>query len=170
MKLKIALFSLLGLLVASAAQAETKVTVSGVHLCCGGCVKAASAAVTGAGAQVTKDGNALKISGADDATVQKALDALGAAGFHGTTDSDELKIKDDSGASDGKVKRLELTGIHNCCGKCTKGIKQALAGVDGVKADTAKPKTNSLVIEGDFSAAAALKALFAAGYHAKVKK
>ena len=40
----------------------------------------------------------------DPEAAQKALDALATGGFHGTTDNKDLKIKEDSGATKGKVK------------------------------------------------------------------
>src|SRR5262249_28653270 len=106
----------------------------------------------------------------DDATVQKALDALAAAGFHGTTNNKDLKIKDDSGATKGKVKTLTLVGVHNCCGQCNKAIVGAVTKVPGVTGNTAKAKNDTFDVTGDFDAAELIKALNAAGYHVKVKK
>ena len=104
------------------------------------------------------------------AAAQKALDALAAGGFHGTTDSKDLKIKDDSGAPKGKVKTLTLEGVHNCCGKCNTGITGAVGKVAGVTGNTAKAKTDTFEVTGEFDAEELIKALNAAGYHVKVKK
>ena len=81
-----------------------------------------------------------------------------------------MTIKDDSGAAAGKVQSLKLTGVHNCCGACCKAIKSTVKKVDGVKADTAKPKESSFEVTGDFDAAELVKALNAAGFHAKIEK
>ena len=70
----------------------------------------------------------------------------------------------------GTVTRLELVGIHNCCGGCTKAIKRALASVKGVQADTVKPKQTSFVVEGEFKAAEVIETVFNAGFHCDVKK
>ncbi len=164
-------FSVL-LLVVSAAQAETKVTLSELHLCCGACVKAVEKAVgsvDGAAVAVDKNAGTAAITAGDDATVQKAVDAVAAAGFHAKSDNENISMKDDSGAKAGNVKRLELTGVHNCCGGCNTAIKKALATVDGIEANTAKPKQTSLVVEGDFDAAALVKALNNFGFHVQVK-
>jgi copper chaperone CopZ len=157
---------------AATVQAETKVTVKNVHICCPQCVKIIGTAVKEAGATPKCDQKAktVTITGADDATVQKGLDALVKAGFHGTTDSDKLTIKDDSGAGKEKVKRIELEGVHNCCGVCCKAIKEIVTKVSGVEATNVKPKSESFAVEGDFSPADVVKALNENGFHAKVKK
>jgi periplasmic mercuric ion binding protein len=164
-----------GLLLAAAVQAraETKIELKGVHLCCPGCVKAAATILKGVeGAQGKCDikTKTITITASDDKTAQAALDALAAGGFHGETGNDELKIKDDSGAGAGKVKSVSVTGAHNCCGACCKAIKQTVKKVDGVTADTAKPKAESFEVTGDFDVAELVKALNAAGFHVKVQK
>ena len=50
-------------------------------------------------------------------------------------------IKEDSGVAKGKVKTLAVTDVHNCCGACTKSIKDAVKKVEGVTANTVKPRT-----------------------------
>lgn len=159
-------------LFASAAQAETKVTLTKMHLCCGACVKAVQSSVKdlpGVKVDVTAKEGKTVVSAADDKSAQAALDAISAAGFHAVTDSEELKMKADSGVKKGVVKRLELTGLHNCCGACTKSITAAVATVDGVKGNTAQPKQETMVVEGNFDAADLVAALLDAGFHVKVK-
>jgi copper chaperone CopZ len=156
----------------SDAMAETQVAVSETHLCCRACVVAvdkALAQVKGIKHQASQDDETIKITAESDETAQKAIDALAKAGFHGKLDNDKLKYKPVD-VPEGKVTRLEIEGIHNCCNSCNKAIKQAVASVTGVKADTAKAKESSFVVEGDFVANDVLKALFKAGFHARVKK
>jgi len=155
------------------AMAETKVELTNVHLCCGACVSAANKilkGVEGVTGTCDQNGKKITITAPDDATAQKALDALAAGGFHGETGSKTLTIKDDSGATSGKVSKLKVVAIHNCCPACTRDIKKALKKVDGVKEDTAVPRKNSFEVTGDFDAAQVIKALNEAGYHAKVEK
>jgi periplasmic mercuric ion binding protein len=155
-----------------AAQAETKVVLKGVHLCCPACVKAVAGILKEAGSKgmCDKDAGTVTITAADDQAAQKAVDALAAGGFHGTSDNKDITVKDDSGVTKGKVKTLSLEGVHNCCGACCKAIKATVKKVDGVKADTAKPKATSFEVTGDFDAAELVKALNDAGFHVKVKK
>ena len=155
------------------AQAETKVELKGVHLCCPACVRAVGTILKNVeGVKATCDQNAktVTITATDDAAAQKALDALSAGGFHGETASSSIAMKDDSGAKAGKVKSLTVSGVHNCCAQCCKAIKATVKKVDGVKDDTAKPKEDTFEVTGDFDAADLIKALNAAGFHVKVKK
>ncbi|MFT3879423.1 MAG: cation transporter [Gemmatales bacterium] len=155
------------------AMADTKVELTNVHLCCFACVSAANKilkGVEGVTATCDQNGGKISITARDDAAAQKALDALAAGGFHGDTGSKTLTIKDDSGVTPGKVSKLKITAIHNCCQTCTKDIKKVLKKVDGVKEDTVVSRKTSFEVTGDFDAAQVIKALNEAGYHAKVEK
>ncbi|MCA9135173.1 MAG: cation transporter [Planctomycetales bacterium] len=155
------------------AQAEVSVTISKMHLCCGACVKAVEGAlekVEGASVKVDKDAGSAVVTAPDQKTARRALGAIGRAGFHGETDNEKLKMPDNSGVKKGMVKRLELVGVHNCCGGCNKAIKEAIATVDGVTADTAEAKKNTLVVEGNFDGLALIAALNKAGFHVRDKE
>jgi copper chaperone CopZ len=155
------------------ARSETKVELKGTHLCCPQCVKAVDTIlkkVDGATGTCDQKTGAIAITAKDDETAQKALDALAAGGFHGTTDSKTLTVKDDSGATKGKVKMLTLEGVHNCCGSCNRSIVAAIGKVAGTTGNTAKVKSDTFDVTGDFDAEELVKALNAAGYHVKVKK
>ena len=157
----------------AAARAETKVELKGVHLCCNTCVRSVGEIlkkVDGVKGACDREKRTVTITTADDATAQKALDALAAGGFHGDSARKSVAIKDDSGVTQGKVKSLALTGVHNCCGACCKAIKATVAKVNGVTGDTAKPKINSFEVTGDFDAAELVQALNTAGFHVKVAK
>jgi copper chaperone CopZ len=161
----------ISLLFAASAQAETKVTISGTHLCCGACVKAVDKAlgnISGVKHEASQGDHAIVLKADSDEAAQKAVDALAAAGFYGKVDSQTVKYKDVA-APQGNVKRLELSGVHNCCGSCNKSIKAAVATVKGVSADTAKAKESSFVVEGDFIAKDLVAAMLAAGFYVQVK-
>jgi copper chaperone CopZ len=154
------------------AWAAEQVKLDGVHLCCGGCVTGVEKAVAGIDVKAACDRQAgtVTLSGSA-AAVQKAMAALFDAGYYGTPDNAELKMKDASKPlKDKKLDRLELTNMHICCGACVKGINKALAGVEGVKANTAAKNAKVVVIEGSgFDGAAVIVALNKAGYAAKPK-
>lgn len=62
--------------------------------------------------------------------------------------------------------KVEVKGVHLCCGQCVKGVAAALKGVDGVadaKCDQ-KGKTVTFSTKDDKTTTAALKALTDAGY------
>lgn len=157
----------------AAAVAETKVTISNMHLCCGACVKAVNNAVGGVeGAEVAvdKDAKSAVVTAKSAEAAQAAVNAIAKAGFHGKTDNDDIKMASGADVADANVKRMEFTNVHNCCGGCNVAIKKAVESVDGVEANTAKPKSNTFVVEGDFNALALVKALHAAGFHVGIKK
>ena len=163
----------LALTMSQAIAAETKVELKGTHLCCPQCVRAVDdilKKVDGATGKSDQKKGSITITAKDDATAQKALDALAAGGFHGTTDSKDLTIKEDSGVEKGKVKTLTLEGVHDCCGACNKAIIAAVGQVAGVTGNTAKAKSDMFSVTGEFDAEELVKALNAAGYHVKVKK
>ncbi|MCE9531669.1 MAG: hypothetical protein K8T89_11190 [Planctomycetes bacterium] len=167
-----AAFSIL-LVSAGSVRAETTVDLKGTHLCCGACVTAVNKILKGVEGVTNKNDQktgTISITAKDDATAQKALDALAAGGFHGKTDSKTLTQKDDSGATAGKVKTLTLTAVHNCCGSCNGKINTTIKGVAGVTAHTAKVRAESFEVTSDFDAVELIKALNDAGFHAKVKK
>jgi copper chaperone CopZ len=155
------------------ARAETKVELKGVHLCCFKCTSAVKSAVRKVdGVKVTCDQkkSTVTLEAPDNATAQKALDALAAGGFQGDTGKSTLKFKEDSGIAAGKVTSLTLVGIHNCCGSCNDAIEEAIKGVSGVTGDNAKPHAESITVTGNFDGSELVKALNAAGFHVRAQK
>jgi catalase len=152
---------------------EIRVEVTGVHLCCQGCVDAVDAAmknVAGVTSHCDMEKKTVSLTAGDGAVAQKALDAIAAAGFHGSTDHARLAMKAVSGIPRGRVKSLNVSGIHNCCDLCCDAIKGAIATVDGVTGDTAIPGATTFAVMGDFQAAALVQALNAAGFSAQVRQ
>src|SRR5580765_1564330 len=99
-----------GLVVASLAtfsvQAETTTKLSDVHLCCQSCVKGAEKAVADVKdvtTTVDKDAGTVTLTGPDKASVQKAADALVAAGYFGKSSNKDIKLANDTGAQGKKV-------------------------------------------------------------------
>ena len=174
MKLLTATFALCAVAFLSpAVDAAVTVKLSKMHLCCGRCVKGVEGTigeVDGVTVKVDKDSSSATLTADSDEAAQKGIDALASAGFHGKSDHKKLKPKDDSGVKEGKVTRLELTGVHNCCGSCNRAIKKAIDSVDGVEADTATVNKSSFVVEGNFDGLKLVQALESAGFHVKAKK
>jgi len=170
--LHVTLFSLaLGLLTAAAARAETKVTVSETHLCCGQCLKGVDAAlkdVKGVTHKSSQEAKTIELVAENDAAAQSAVDALAAAGFYGKLDSQTVKYKT-TPAPAGTVEKAEVSGLHNCCGACTTAIKKAVTSVGGVTGTNIKNKDTTFTVEGKFSAADLQAALLKAGFNAQVK-
>lgn len=141
-------------LVWSAQAADVTAKISDVHLCCQSCVKGvqkAVATVPGATAAVDQDAETVTLTGPDADTVQKAADALTAAGYFGKSDNDSVKINSSTGAKNAKVQTLTVKNVHLCCGKCVKAVNEALSGVPGVTGNTAAKGAKSFDVTGDFN-------------------
>jgi mercuric ion binding protein len=153
-------------------QTETWAQLRGVHLCCGGCTDAVARAVEsvpGVTCRCDMENGTVTLTAEDHASAQKALDAIADAGLHGETGDEHLMMRVERDVPPGKVRRLTVSGIHNCCEPCYEAIKGAIDTVEGVTGDTAGPKRTSFEVTGNFSAAELVRALNAAGFHAKVK-
>jgi periplasmic mercuric ion binding protein len=158
-------------LLLGADSAPLTVTISDMHLCCKGCTSAvekAAAKVPGVKCKASQDDTNAVVVADDTKSMQQALDEIAAAGFFGTLDSKEVEFKPFKFA-EGKVKRLEVAHIHNCCGHCTDSIKGAIEAVAGVTGNTVKNKQVSFIVEGDFAPEEVVKALQAAGFYPTIK-
>ena len=151
--------------------------VKDMHLCCGGCNGAATGAVNGGGGKdAAASGKAVTFTAANDAAAQKALDKLTAAGFWGTIESKTVKLTDDSGtvlppkAKPVKISSGTWKGAHNCCDGCNKALKEAIKGVEGVESEDCAAKSDKFTVKGAYNPADLVKAIHAAGYHAKLDK
>jgi copper chaperone CopZ len=155
----------------SVRASDVAVEISNVHLCCKSCVSGVQKAVgTVAGVTAAADQNAetVSLTGPDAATVQKAADALVAAGYFGTSSNPGIKLKYDTGAKGQKVQSLQVAGVHLCCKGCIDDVNDALKSVPGVKANTAAKGAKSFVVTGDFNDQDVFTALQKAGLAGKV--
>jgi copper chaperone CopZ len=130
------------------------VKLSGVHLCCPSCVKGVNKAVEGIQdlmATANEEQGIVTLTGPGEATVQKAVDALVAAGYYGKSSDPAIKLNAETGAKDKNVKSLEVENVHLCCGKCVKAVNTALGEVKGVTGNTAAKGAKSFTVTGDFN-------------------
>jgi periplasmic mercuric ion binding protein len=154
------------------AQAAAEVTLSGMHICCPSCVKAVQAAVAkvpGVKCVASEEDGTAALTADSKQSLQKAVDELAKAGFSGTPDNKDIKIAAIK-APEGKVQQLEITHVHNCCGKCTTALKNAIKDVPGVTGSTLEPKKTSFVVEGNFEPNDVVKALVKAGFYPELKQ
>jgi copper chaperone CopZ len=157
----------------AAGAADCTAKISGVHLCCKGCVTGVENAVgkvSDAKADVDQDEGTVTLSGPDVPTVQKAADALVAAGYFGKSSQESIKLDSETGASGKMVKSLKMEGLHLCCGKCVKAVDKAVASVSGAKAHTAIKGAKSFEVTGDFNDKDMMSALQKEGLTAKIVK
>ena len=157
----------------SAWAADVTAKISDVHLCCKNCVTGVEKAVgevQGVTASVDKDAGTVSLTGPDTATVQKAANALVAAGYFGKSSDPAVKVAADGGAKGRKVQSLKLEGVHLCCGRCVSAVDKAVKSVAGVKEQTAKKNADSFEVTGDFNDREVVEALHKAGLTGKVAK
>jgi periplasmic mercuric ion binding protein len=162
--MKMKLIPLVLVALASVALGADKVTLTDVHNCCKSCTKGiekAVATVPGVKADVQK--STVVLSGDSDADLQKAVDAITAAGYIGASDKPDVKVATPT-APDEQVKSLTVSGTHLCCGKCVKAVDAAVKSVPGVKSVDAAKGAKSFDVKGDFNAKAVMEALAKAGF------
>ncbi len=163
---------LLTLVFVGGAAAETRITLTDVHICCGTCVKDINktlSKVKGVTAKVDQAKKSVSIMAKDDVAGMRALNALMKAGFHGKSDNKKLAMK--ALLPKGKTNRFVFQGAHNCCGTCVKAITKAAKSVDGVAAVAVEPRGDTFVVEGDdFEVAAIVRAMNASGFFVRPAK
>ena len=139
----------------------TSVVLSGAHVCCSKCEKKMEAAIErydDIKLGFDKDAGTVTFIGESGQAVEDALFKVHDAGFYGTTDHARLKMKK-LGGSKKEVPVVDVTGIHNCCGKCDKAIKSALKNVKGLDEHTLEKGKSSFQITGKVTIADITKAL-----------
>ncbi len=151
-------------------KGETEVTLAGAHLCCGGCKKGVEEAVAGIDdLEVSMSGSNITVKGKSGNDVQKALDAIAAAGYYGDSDNEAVKIGDGR-ASDEEADSITVSNVHLCCGKCVSAIDDVLESVGGAKEHDAEKGSDSFTIKGEkMKPSAVLAALRAEGFNGTVK-
>jgi copper chaperone CopZ len=150
-----------------------QVTLSGVHLCCGGCEKGVAAAVSkvdGAEVSCDKDAGTVTIKASNRESGMAALKAIAMAGYHGKPSRENIKMPMAKNVPEGMVSSLKLKGIHNCCGACIKAINKTIASVKGAKAGEIAKKSREFEVTGNFNAKQLVKAFNNAGMHVEVVK
>ena len=154
-----------------------RVTVQGVHLCCGACVAAVLKTlgdVKGI-SKLAADRNSKTVTfnAADNKVAQGAINALAKAGFHGSATHGKKKLSfPASGAKKGeKADKITLTGLHLCCEACVRGAQKALQVVKGATTIEFDRKLKVARIFGkDIDINAAVAALNQGGFHGTLKR
>lgn len=165
--MKTSIFLSLALLtLTSLANAETTVTMKGVHNCCKSCTNGITkAAGTVKDVTVTAEGETVTIVAKSKEDATKAVDAVIAAGYYGTSDAaTPVAAKPDK-----KVTSVTVTGTHMCCGKCVKAATAAVEKVSGVTKANIVAKEPTFTVEGNFSQNELLAALQKAGFEGTIK-
>jgi copper chaperone CopZ len=158
-------------------QAQSgQVEVTGVHLCCGACVKGVDKALTGIEGVTNvagdRESKTVRFAAADDKAAEAGIQALAKAGFHGTAKHGDAAIEfPASGAKEGsKASQIKISNVHLCCAACVRAADEAIRKVEGVENVTADREASSIEVTGDnVGVEAVVTALNDAGFHATVQ-
>lgn len=158
------------LLLSGLVQAETTVTLKGVHNCCKSCtngiVKAAAAIKD---VTVTAEGETVTVTAKSKNNARKAVEAIMAAGYYGTSEEGGRTASSASAASSKKLTEATVNGAHLCCQKCANAMADAVKSVPGVTEHTVASKASSFTVKGEFTEADLIAAMNKAGFHGTVK-
>ncbi len=151
-------------------EGPTEVVLTGAHLCCSKCVKKVEKAVSrydDIELEFDKDAETVTFKGETGQAVEDALFKVHEAGFYGTTDHELLQMKKPGGSTK-EYETLDVAGVHICCGKCEKAIKNALKEIPGIEEHTVEKGESSFKVSGEKISIADLnKALNKAGLNAR---
>ena len=164
-------------LCASSAVGAGEVTVSGLHICCGACVKAidkALAAVDGVSdVDVDREAKELHFQVGDAETGRAALKAVVKAGYFGQAKYDGRGVDMPHGdvEKDAKADRVVFENVHICCKGCAKAIAESVKDKKSVAAVDCDTKKGTVAFNGtDMNLAKLLEALHKSGFHGTVKQ
>jgi copper chaperone CopZ len=178
--LRTAVFSAaLALVMASglqAAEGAGKVTVKGVHLCCGRCANDVAAALKGvpgvSAVAADRNSKVVTFTVTDEKAARAGVDALAKAGFGGEATHGETAVAfPDNGAKAGtKADRVTFKGVHLCCGGCVNGAKKSVEKVKGADQIEVDRQAQTVVLIGSgIDVTEAAKALADGGFYGKVE-
>jgi len=170
-----------GFMMTSAQAGE--VSVKGVHICCGMCIKEIGGVlgkVDGvSGAKCDKDNRTVTFAATDEKSAKAGLRAILNAGFYGTAKLDGEKLtaynskkkkKSKNKNAGKKSNEITLYRVHLCCGGCAKTIGAALKGIDGVADVACDTKAKTVKLTGkDISNRAVILALRKIGFNSNRK-
>lgn len=174
-----ACLALVSLVLPAAASAATidEVEITGLHLCCGGCVAELEEALEEVKGltelTIDREKRTARFHVPDEATRTAALEAIAAAGFYGTAMHGEEPVPmiAEPQIKQPHTDRLVLTDVHLCCAGCTKAVVKALEEVESVVAVDCDLKSRTVTLTGkDLDVAAIYEHLHRAGFHGRMEE
>ncbi|MFM2168331.1 MAG: hypothetical protein RIS79_2702 [Verrucomicrobiota bacterium] len=153
------------LAVTTLAQAETTVTMTGVHNCCKSCTNGIVKAGTSVGKDVTvtTEGKTVTITTKKKTDAKKAIEAIIAAGYFGKVEGEESTAFKTASKPESKITKATVSGVHLCCKKCADAAIAAVKNVSGITKHDIVAKSQSFTVEGEFTKAELATALNAEG-------
>jgi len=171
------LFTLLSVLALTASvRAETTLTMTGVHNCCGSCAKGITKAGSigeGVTIDVPDKSTTVTITSKKKGDAMKAAEAIIAAGYYGKIEGGEPSKSASKPAAtakpEAKMTKATVSGVHLCCKKCEVAAADAVKTVPGITKSDIVAKATSFTVEGEFTKTELATALNAAGFAGDIK-
>ncbi len=171
------LITLLSVLALTASvHAETTITMTGVHNCCGSCAKGITKAGSigeGVTIDVPEKSTTVTITSKKKGDAMKAAEAIIGAGYFGKIEGAEpSKSASKPTAStkpEAKMTKATVSGVHLCCKKCETAVANAVKTIPGITKSDIVAKSTSFTVEGDFTKAELTAALNDAGFAGDIK-
>ncbi|MES2738024.1 MAG: cation transporter [Verrucomicrobiota bacterium] len=155
----------------SLAQAETTVTLEGVHNCCKGCTNGIVKAASGLkDVTVTAEGETVTIVSKSKSNAKKAVEAIMEAGYYGKSSEAETPASSSLPKTEKKLTAATVTGAHLCCQKCVNAMTEAVKSVPGVTEYNIVNKEKTFTVKGEFSESDLVASMNKAGFHGTVAK
>ncbi|MES2506007.1 MAG: cation transporter [Verrucomicrobiota bacterium] len=155
----------------SLAQAETTVTLEGVHNCCKGCTNGIVKAASGLkDVTVTAEGETVTIVSKSKSNAKKAVEAIMEAGYYGKSSEAETTASSSLPKTEKKLTAATVTGAHLCCQKCVNAMTEAVKSVPGVTEYNIVNKEKTFTVKGEFSESDLVASMNKAGFHGTVAK
>jgi len=149
-----------------------EVSVTGVHLCCGGCeaslAKALDQAPELGRVTIDREQGTLRFRAPKQEQVDAALAKMLAAGFYGQAQVNgaEHEIKLPQIDDTATAARVEFVGVHLCCKGCVRDVVAAFEEANEVESVDCDLKTGRVVLTGEkIHVLDARKRLHLAGFH-----
>ena len=169
------LFTLLSILaLAASVRAETTLTMTGVHNCCGSCAKGiikAGSIGEGVTIDVPEKSTTVTITSKKKGDAMKAAEAIIAGGYYGKIEGGEPSKSASKPAAkpEAKMTKATVSGVHLCCKKCEVAAADAVKTVTGIIKSDIVAKATSFTVEGEFTKTELATALNAAGFAGDIK-
>jgi copper chaperone CopZ len=169
--MKSTILATLLLIVTSLAQAETVVTLEGVHNCCKGCTNGIiKAAADIKDVTVTAEGETVTITSKTKTNAAKAVAAINDAGYYGTPSDATAASAASTDKASKKLTSATVSSVHLCCQKCVNAMTDAVKATPGVTEYNIENKAKSFTVKGDFTESDLIASLNKAGFHGTVGK
>jgi len=137
-------------------EGEVTVTLTGVHMCCSDCEKAAEGILgykkvyidPETEIDVSRSKGIIELTAPSGEAMVKVLQAVISSGFYGESDHPVLKIPEPKNPGI-TTPIMTVRDMHLCCSGCIEALDAAMETVEGFTEHTAEPGTGRFLVKGE---------------------